>query len=206
MFNEEWKLNAHKKTHRTHVCGECEETFKFEDILEKHKAIKHGNLRIFCSFFNNELECPHGEKCVFLHEHSDKCKYGEACERNNCMYKHKKDTTMGDDDEKEEVEDNGENETDEEENENSEDESVNNDNDDECENTFYNPSQSEDEKSDAKSDIEEITESELVKCELCIFETKDEKRIKRHTFENHCGKGKYMCIGCKREFGTRKFF
>ena len=74
LFNEEWKLNAHKKTHRKHVCGECEETFKFEDILEKHKAIKHGNLRIFCSFFNNELECPHGEKCVFLHEHSDKCK------------------------------------------------------------------------------------------------------------------------------------
>ena len=82
-------MNAHKKTYIKHVCDECDELFKFEDILEKHKAIHHGDLKIYCNYFNNELECLNGEKCVFLHEDSDICNYGEACERNFCMYKHK---------------------------------------------------------------------------------------------------------------------
>ena len=29
LFNEEWKMNAHKKTHIKHVCDECDQIFKF---------------------------------------------------------------------------------------------------------------------------------------------------------------------------------
>ena len=71
--------------------------------------------------------------------------------------------------------------------------------------TFCNSSQSDDEKNDVAANIVENVEQEMIKCDLCIFETKDEKRMKRHTFENHSDKGKYICIGCKREFDTRKF-
>ena len=34
-------MNAHKKNHKQHVCDECEEIFKFEDIVGKHKEIIH---------------------------------------------------------------------------------------------------------------------------------------------------------------------
>ena len=83
------------------------------------------------------------------------------------------------------------------------------------ENTFLNPSQSDD--SDAKQEDENVTETvdkdatateevKNYKCELCMFQTADSKRLQRHTFENHSVQGKYICHNCKQECENRKQF
>ena len=36
----------------------------------------------------NKKTCPYDEECVFLHEDSKLCRYGENCERTYCMFKH----------------------------------------------------------------------------------------------------------------------
>ena len=122
------------------------------------------------------------------------------------MYKHEdNDDDMNDDDE------NDEEETDVEEN----------DDDDQADKTFVNPfrsrsnsreSRQENDESEnpenegsKKIDIENSGE-ESFKCDMCIFETKDSKRFKRHKFENHSVKGRYVCIGCHEEFLNRKHF
>ena len=86
-FNEKWKLNAHLKTCKVNKCHVCDKTFKYTDLLKKHKLIAHKNFKIYCHFFNNEKSCPNKE-CVFLHEDSTMCKYDSVCERQYCMYKH----------------------------------------------------------------------------------------------------------------------
>ena len=74
-----------------------------------------------------------------------------------------------------------------------------NDND-KAENTFFNPS--------VETDTEKTTETETeeLKCELCVFKTKDKARFTIHMKEIHSVKGKYVCTRCEREFGTRKEF
>ena len=52
--------------------------------------ISHENFNIYCHFFTDEKTCPYDVECVFLHEDSAKCKYGDACERLYCMFKHEK--------------------------------------------------------------------------------------------------------------------
>ena len=54
--------------------------------------------------------------------------------------------------------------------------------------------------------LNEANQPENFKCELCIFETINEDRFKRHTFENHSVKGKYKCRQCLQEFEGRNFF
>ena len=69
-------------------CDVCAKTFKYEDLRKKHMLITHENFRIYCHFFNNGKTCPYNEDCVFLHKDSTVCKYGIACERKYCMFKH----------------------------------------------------------------------------------------------------------------------
>ena len=88
VFNEEWKLNAHKKRHENFKCNQCSKTFKNQDIMEKHAKISHGNLKIYCHFFNNKKSCPYEQECIFIHEDAGFCRYSVLCERNYCMYKH----------------------------------------------------------------------------------------------------------------------
>ena len=38
-FSDEWKLNAHKKTHKKFPCDRCEKSFQFESIKELHIKI-----------------------------------------------------------------------------------------------------------------------------------------------------------------------
>ena len=89
-FDEKWKLSAHLRTCKNNKCDVCDKTFKYEDLKKKHMLITHENFKIYCHFFNNEKTCPYNKDCVFLHENSTVCKYGAACERNYCMFKHKK--------------------------------------------------------------------------------------------------------------------
>ena len=87
-FNEDWKLSAHNKTHKVYSCNQCTNSFKYEELKDKHVKIAHENVKLFCHFFNNYKDCPYEEKCLFLHEPSGKCKYGKICERTNCMFEH----------------------------------------------------------------------------------------------------------------------
>ena len=66
------------------TCEKCEKAFKSKDIKEKHLRIAHA----CCCFYNNEEKCPYQDECVFLHEDSPVCRYGDSCERENCMFKH----------------------------------------------------------------------------------------------------------------------
>ena len=125
------------------------------------------------------------EECVFLHEDAELCRYGAICERNYCMFRHDdvgksmvaKDSVWN------------------------VDETIENDDNkieaevDNLDMTFQKPSQ----ENDSESEVS-------VKCDLCNFETTNRERMKRHSFENHSVKGKYICIQCKHEFDTRKQF
>ena len=87
-FNEEWKMSAHLKLHQKYKCDQCEKTFKYLDVKTKHVQVKHQNAKLYCHYFNNRKTCPYEDECVFLHEHSKLCKYGDECERTYCMFQH----------------------------------------------------------------------------------------------------------------------
>lgn len=88
LFTEEWKLRAHVKGHTNYSCDLCDKKFKLKDTLKKHITAAHEHLKLYCHHFNNNKVCIHKTGCVFIHEDSEACKYGEKCERKNCMYKH----------------------------------------------------------------------------------------------------------------------
>ena len=81
-FKEEWKLNAHIKSHEKYSCDHCDKRFKFQDIRDKHVKIAHESLKIYCHYFNNSKTCPFDIECVFLHEDAKICDYG----RGGCHY------------------------------------------------------------------------------------------------------------------------
>ena len=208
MFDEEWKLKAHIKTHISYSCENCGKNFKSEDVLSKHKLIAHENHKLFCHYYNNQKECPFGDDCIFLHEDSSVCKYRKSCERINCMFKHEIDSIDANEGCKDDEDNNpDENIFDVEEcNENDEsdnDETVDSDVKAVSDLTFCNPSLAD----EVFPVIEEKEEEPiLLTCELCIFTTNDKRRFERHQFENHSVKGKYICIQCKEEFDKRKQF
>ena len=72
-FNEDWKMNAHIKTHKKFKCDKCDKSFKFLELLTKHIKISHENVKLYCHFFNNKKVCPFKEECLFLHEEADTC-------------------------------------------------------------------------------------------------------------------------------------
>ena len=89
-FNEEWKMKAHTKKHKRYQCEQCEKTFEYLDIKKKYVLIYHENNKLYCHFFNNGKTCPYAERCVFMHEASKFCRYDGMCERELCMFKHRK--------------------------------------------------------------------------------------------------------------------
>ena len=52
----------------------------------------HEGIKLYCHYWNNDLDCPYEtdehDKCIFLHDESEKCKFGKTCERILCMYQH----------------------------------------------------------------------------------------------------------------------
>ena len=128
--------------------------FSNQIITDKHKKIAHGTSKIYCHFFNNNEECPFEENCIFLHEDSEQCKYGEQCDRMNCMYKHKVDV-----DNDEEVKDDLD--------------------DEETDNDIVQVLKNDDlEKTENAKNTEEKFE-----CVSCPFETTDKKKFERHRLE-----------------------
>ena len=62
-----------------------------------HTAVSHENMKIYCHYFNNLIECPFAQDCIFLHETSGSCRYGSLCQREKCMFRHGKDKKKQDD-------------------------------------------------------------------------------------------------------------
>ena len=57
--------------------------------LKKHEELHEINYTRKCHYFNNQKVCPFEEfGCMFLHEDSGICKYGEKCNNKLCPYKH----------------------------------------------------------------------------------------------------------------------
>ena len=204
--NEQWKLNAHVKIHKKFPCEKCEKVFEVKDIKEKHVKIAHEGWKIFCTFYNNDEDCPHEDKCIFLHEDSPICRFGKGCERNNCMFKHTKDSSENEYDNKDEGKDDieDENKNDSDENEDDEDDSGDDEVDDNVIDIDNDDVKEDENKADGEKESEE--EMKIEKCDFCQFESADKKRFSRHKFENHSTKGKYVCMGCKVEFDTRTQF
>ena len=65
---------------------DCDKIFRREGTLEKHIQAAHEDITLFCHYFNNEKDCPYEDECIFVHEESDNCKFGNGCERLLCMY------------------------------------------------------------------------------------------------------------------------
>ena len=217
IFNQEWKLNAHKKGHIKYTCDQCEKGFQYESIKDIHTKVTHINAKLFCHFYNNDKECPKEQECVFLHKTSGPCRYMEKCERENCMYEHhsvderngdsERETNennddvnaidVKDDEDDEGNEDISEKQYDDQDQINNEKDAINNeepdgDNVEDSDQTFCNPSQSEEEES--------------LTCEFCKYDAPNKEKLVKHTFEKHSVTGKWICFSCKDEFNSRKFF
>ena len=190
QFNEQWKFDGHAKTCKKSSCDQCDKTFTSNTILNKHIKIVHDKIKLYCYYFNNDQECPFDDKCIFLHEESEDCKFGELCERNFCMFQH------GDNDSSSEE---GEDESD----DNVEDENLENEDTTECDKTFVNPSLVSHTK-EIQVTSENI-EEQPIQCEQCIFKTPNKARMQLHKVEIHSVKGKYVCSNCKQEFDKKRF-
>ena len=90
---------------------------KLQVVKLKQIKATHENTKIYCHIYNNDIDCPFEYKSIFLHEESEKCKYGRICERLLCMYTHD-DASDEKSDEDDDVDEKEESEKEEEESEN----------------------------------------------------------------------------------------
>ena len=44
--------------------------------------------KLFCHFFNNSRNCPHGNGCKFLHDKAPICRFDLHCSKQRCMFQH----------------------------------------------------------------------------------------------------------------------
>ena len=98
LFLKNSDLEAHVKRDHSensqHECDICEKTFVLKWRLKKHKEGHESNLKKFCHYFNNDKTCPFEEiGCMFFHQDSESCKYGDNCQNGLCQFKHGKETT-----------------------------------------------------------------------------------------------------------------
>ena len=82
-------IKAEHEMTEKYKCKQCEKTFFLKWRLLKHQS-NHSNLVInMCHYFNNNLACPFEEiGCMFAHEVSEICKFGQECKNNLCSYQH----------------------------------------------------------------------------------------------------------------------
>ena len=174
-FKEECKLNEHvDRIHTKYPCDDCDKIFKFEGLLEKHIAVAHEDIELFCHYYNNDKECPFDDQCIFVHEESKDCKFGKACERILCMFKHEENVDDADNEEEDDTES---------ENEDSDD-------DDETEEMLERLKPSLENVTNA---IEQVAKmlmkvSNSLKCDKYDFEAKNENGLTMHKKAKHANK------------------
>ena len=137
------------------------------------------NATICLNLPQDNQECPYGdEKCIFVHGNSEECKFGKACERDKCMFKHiiEEHDEENDEEHKDDRDDN--------------------------EKTVLNPSQSDESEANDENEKEDANKEVIkYKCDVCMFNITDSKRLMRHTFENH-----FVSHNWKKKCDTRKLF
>lgn len=94
VFSENCELEVHIKTHHLenteYRCNLCDKTFVLKWRLSKHLQYHSSETKKKCHYFNNEKICPYEDiGCMFDHEMSEICKFGEFCANKLCSYKHK---------------------------------------------------------------------------------------------------------------------
>ena len=173
-FHEEWMRRAHMKTHEKFKCEQCEKSFKYLDIKKKHVLISHENVKLYCHYYNNEKTCPFEDECIFLHEDAKYCKYNLICERNFCMFKHRK--NVNPDVERDAIEsvknDLSDDDIEEEDDNNILDNSMIDRADETANKTFSNPSQVN-------------NSGKMIKCEVCDFRSARKSDVMDHKTETH---------------------
>ena len=168
-FNSEHDLRLHQKTHGEFKCKKCDCKYDIMDLLEKHTSAVHGQMKIFCHYFNNDKECPFKDQCIFAHEDSRDCKFGQQCERMLCMFVHES-RDMSDSEE--------ESDSDEDENENDDD------NDTVIKIQDIEPCLLKVEEAMKKVQVLLLPTSQL-KCNICEFEAKNMNGLKMHKKAKH---------------------
>ena len=165
-FKDEERLQIHKeKWHAKFECDECEKVFRYETVLEKHREAAHENTELFCHYFNNDKDCPFDENCLYIHEESGNCRYGNTCERRMCMFKHEESKDLD-----EESDDDAE------------------DSDDKIslggiDIDKINPVLENFKK--AVENFEQLLEKYSLKCKVCEFEAKDVNGLTMHNKAKH---------------------
>ena len=176
-FKTEKQLSVHQKKHEKFACEECDSEYNFEGLLEKHVDAVHGSMKIFCHFWNNDKECPYDDQCIFAHEDSPECKFGNGCERIMCMFQHEENDD-GDEDKNDESSD----EEDNADGENGVNKLVNV--------TDLEPSHRKVEE--AMEKVNNLLQKQLsvLKCDLCEFEARNTNGLTMHKKAKHTDNSK----------------
>ena len=89
-------IELEKHMHELHgtkalKCNQCEAKFFSKWRLNKHMEMHQSTIIRNCYYFNSGIQCPF-EKigCKFKHVLSEKCKYGDRCEKAKCQFGHRK--------------------------------------------------------------------------------------------------------------------
>ena len=86
-------LEAHIKVNHAikeeHSCDQCGKMFALKWRLKKHREGHENSLQKHCHYFNNGKSCPYEEiGCMFKHEVSKSCVFGQKCKNTLCQFKH----------------------------------------------------------------------------------------------------------------------
>ena len=80
-----------KNTHENrneYKCNTCDKIFVMKWRLKKHEE-GHSRQNKMCHYFNNGKACPYEiVGCMFTHEKSLPCKFGERCKFDLCQFRH----------------------------------------------------------------------------------------------------------------------
>ena len=171
-FRSENQLDIHKKKHVKYECEDCDFEYNYEGLLEKHNTAVHGNVKIFCHYFNNDKECPFEDQCVFAHEESPVCKFGGGCERIMCMFQHEDNDESGD--------------------EENDDDDEDDDDDDESNNviTIADIEPSMNKVEEAMEKVNELLKKQKLKCDECDFQAKNANGLNMHKKSKHTDNSK----------------
>ena len=172
-------------SHKSFRCDQCDKSFQYEETKGKHVTAAHGNVKLYCHFFNNNKECPYNENCIFIHQDSQLCKYNGMCERPCCMYKHGmagSEVDVGSKDDKElevKVDD-----LDEGEDKNGENSDDNDDEVDDLDEGEDNSDSDGDESGDEDENAEKI-EKIWFQCDVCEYKAPTSRQVTNHKYMDH---------------------
>ena len=154
-----------------------EHKYKYEGLLEKHNQAVHGNVKIFCHYFNNDKDCPFDDQCIFAHNEAPECKFGGGCERILCMFQHEENEESEDEDNNEDDDDVNEDDV----NESREEENVISIDD-------IEPSLRKVEE--AMEKVNELLKQQKLKCDVCEFQARNANGLNMHKKAKHTDNNK----------------